>query len=245
MLGIIKSDIRYDYLAEMIDDSIISNKLHDFYNVDELVLPIGGLNSDDTIKQTNINIIDILNQSRIKRIYAVNTNKRLNELCEKYDIELINLFDNETIVKNAKLTAKGIIHHLGNDDIDISEYKVLVVGYGNIGYYLCKMLDVYEVSYSVITLNEIEEKYLILENKNIEYKLEGTGYDIVINTIPCNLNWDYKSFINCKIIDIASKPYGFDIEKVIEYKLNYSILSSIPSIYAPHTAAKILKNCIK
>lgn len=245
MLGIIKSDVRYEYLSKMFDDSIISNKLLDFYNVDELVLPIGGVNDDYTIKQTNINLLDLLKQNSIKRIYSANNSKRLEELCKENQIELVNLFDNESIIKNAKLTAKGIIHYLGNDDKDISEYKVLVVGYGNIGYYLCKILELYEVKYSVYTLNETEKKYLISDNKSVINELSGNGFDIIINTIPHNLNWDYASLSNVKIIDIASKPYGFDVEKIINYKLNYYILSAIPSKYCPHTAATIFKNCIK
>lgn len=245
MLGIIKCDVRYEYLSKMIENSIISNNLLDFYDVDELVLPIGGINEDYTIKQTNINIVDILNQNCIKRIYSANASKRLEELCNNYRIELINLFDDKTIIQNAKLTAKGIIHHLGNEDSDISEYKVLVVGYGNISYYLCKILDLYEVDYSVLTLNELEKKYLIADNKNVKDDFNGSGFDIVINTIPFNLNWDYNSLTNVKIIDVSSKPYGFDIDEIINHKLNYYILSAIPSSFCPHTAATILKNRLK
>ena len=41
MIGIIKGDIRYKYLNEMIDDSILSSNLSDFYNIDTLVLTKG------------------------------------------------------------------------------------------------------------------------------------------------------------------------------------------------------------
>jgi hypothetical protein len=245
MLGIIKGDIRYDYLSKMIKESVISDNLLDLYNIDELLLPLNGINNDYSIKQSNLNLLEIINQNSIKRIYVGNSSKRLEELCNNNSIELIELLKGNYIIENAKLTAKGIIHYLGYDVCDISDYKVLVVGYGNIGYYICEFFDVYGVNYKVLTLNDVENKYLNLSNKQIENKLSGKEYDIIINTIPHNLNWDYKSFAGSKIIDVASNPYGFDVDKICENQINYTILNAIPSKYCPKTAAKILKIALK
>ena len=186
----------------------------------------------------------MLKQNSIKRIYIGNTNNKLEELCKEYNIELIPFINGIYEIENAKLTAKGIIHYLGNDELDISDYKVLVVGYGNIAYYLCEILDVYEVEYSVLTLNPLENKYLRLNKKNIKNELNAVGFNLIINTIPYNLDWDYSTFKDSKIIDVASKPYGFDIDKIIENKIDYYILSAIPSRYCPYTAAKLLKNTL-
>lgn len=242
LLGIIKGDIRYDYLSLMIDNVVLSDKLIEFYNIDKLLLPINGINDNYEIKGTNINLLDIIKQNSIKTIYVGNSSKRLEELCNNNSINLIEFLNGDLIISNALLTCKGIIHYLGYDICDISDYRILIVGYGNIGYYLSKFFDLYGVNYSVLTQNELEVKYLKLENKKVEENLSGFGYDIIINTIPHNLNWNYETLTNSKIIDIASTPYGFDINKINENKINYYIYSAIPSKYAPMSAARLIKN---
>jgi hypothetical protein len=245
MLGIIKGDIRYTYLSEMIDNSILSDKLEELIGIDELLLPINGINKNYTIKGTTLNLNDLLKQNCIKTIYTGKNSNELNLLCERYNIKLINFFDNECVVKNANLTAKGIIHHIHYGVKEISDSKILIVGYGNIGYYLAKLLDVYGVNYSVYSETVFEPKMLLLENKNIEYELNGKDYNIIINTVPANLNWVYKSLNKKRIIDVASEPYGFDISKIDEYSISYEIFSAIPSKFAPYSAAKIIYESLK
>ena len=244
MLGIIKGDIRYDYLHKLVNDSVLPNDLLDLHNIDELLLPIAGVNDDLSIRQTSINLEDILKQNSIKTIYTGNISNKLKNICQLYNVKLINFMSGNYIIENAKLTAKGIINYLSNSDTDISELNVLLVGYGNIGYYLSKILDIYEVNHHILTFNDLEKKYIRLDNKNIENNLNGINYDLIINTIPVNLEWDYENLKMTKIIDVASKPYGFDLDKIIENKINYYILSSIPSMYCPKTAATILKKCL-
>ena len=245
MLGIIKGDIRYTYLNEMLDNSILSDKLEDLIGIDELLLPINGINRNYTIKGSLLNLKDILNQNSIKTIYTGKNSNELNELCERHNIKLINFFNNECVLENANLTAKGIIHHIHFGVKDISNYKILIVGYGNIGYYLSRLLDAYEVNYKIYSESILERKMILLAKKNIEYNLDGSDYDIIINTVPANLNWNYISLRDKKIIDVASEPYGFDIKKIEENYINYEIFSSIPSKFAPYSAAKIIYDSLK
>ena len=58
MLGIIKGDIRYEYLS-FEGEYIISNELVDFYNIDELLLPFGGIDEYYNIKGSSINLRSI------------------------------------------------------------------------------------------------------------------------------------------------------------------------------------------
>ena len=245
MLGIIKGDIRYHYLNEMIDNSILSDKLDELIMIDELLLPIGGISRNYVVKGTSLNLKEIINQNCIKRIYTGKNSKELSELCAKNNIELINFFDSECVINNARLTAKGIIHYIHFWVKDISNYKVLIVGYGNIGYFLSELLNSYGASYSIYSESLFEKKMLSLEQKRIENKLNGGSYDIIINTVPANLNWDYGTLRNTRIIDVASEPYGFDIAKIDEYSLKYEIYSAVPSKYAPYSAAQIIYNSLK
>ena len=48
-----------------------------------------------------------------------------------------------------------------------------------------------------------------------------------------------------RIIDVASSPYGFDIEKINDMGLRYEIVAAIPSKFAHISAANILKKNIE
>ncbi|MDE5565641.1 MAG: hypothetical protein K2I77_01525, partial [Anaeroplasmataceae bacterium] len=64
MLGIIKGDTRYEALSMMLE-SKISNELCDFYGIDGLVLPLAGIDDHYNIKQSSLNLLDILNMNDI------------------------------------------------------------------------------------------------------------------------------------------------------------------------------------
>lgn len=65
MLGIIQGDVRYEALAKMLPAKL-SKELYDFYGIDMLLLPFGGINETYDIKQSNLNLLDILKQNEIK-----------------------------------------------------------------------------------------------------------------------------------------------------------------------------------
>ena len=78
------------------------------------------------------------------------------------------------------------------------------------------------------------------------YKLaDFNSFDVVINTIPKEQDWDYEKFRGKRIIEVSSFPYGFDIEKLTDLGIRYEIISAIPSKYAPVSAANIMKKSIE
>lgn len=243
MLGIIKGDIRYDALAKM-TDAIISSELYDFIDIDVLLLPFNGIDEYYNIKQSSINLLDILANNAIKSIIVGNANNKLKELCKTKNIVLWELLkDDEFIMDNAKLTAMGIVDYLSRSDLAIKDIKIILLGYGNISHFLAYLLKAYEVDFSIYPSDDLEKKFVKLQGfKVADFK----DFDIVINTIPKNLDWDYSLFLNKRIIDVASSPYGFDIDEINNLGIRYEIFSSIPSKFAPTSAAKIiLKNIEK
>lgn len=244
MIGIIKGDIRYKYLNEMIDDSILSSNLSDFYNIDTLVLPLKGIDNDLIIFGTSINILDILNNNRIKRIIVGNANNRLKDVCNEYKISLYQfLNDVDFVLGNAKLTAKAIIYYLQDGISDISDKRILLLGYGNISYYLARLLDEYDISFKVLPMNDYERKTLMLNKINFQQNITN-DYDIIINTVPKVFDIDLSILKGVKILDIASYPFGFDPIEIDNHKIDYHILSMLPSKYAPKSAAILIKKFI-
>lgn len=242
MLGIIKGDIRYEALAKMLP-SVLSGELYDFIGIDTLLLPFGGIDEYYNIKQSKLNLLDILKENDIKTIFVGNANSRLKEVCSHKNIRLIELLQElDFIIPNAKLTSMGIIDYLSRGDVAVSDLKISIIGYGNIGYTLAELLDSYGTKFTILPMNKEEEKFIKLKG----YKLnEIDESDILINTVPKNLDWEYSRLIDKRIIDVASAPYGFDIEKIEQLKIKYEIVGAIPSKFAPTSAAKILKKYIE
>lgn len=245
MLGIVKGDVRYTYLSQLVNRSILSDRLEDFYNVHSLLLPLGGINSDYSIKQSGLNLLDILNIARIRTIYTGNANKELKELCQRQNIRLVEFLKNpEFVAENAFLTAKALLYYIHKGEKDISDFSVLVLGYGNIGFYLSKLFKAAGVRFAVYTEEVLEQKYARLEGYVLSEEITS-DYDIIINTIPKNLKVDYTRLKSSRILDVASAPYGFDLEEIMKHRLDYEIHSALPSKYAPCSAAYIIKRFIE
>lgn len=242
MLGIIKGDIRYEALAKMLPAKI-SSELYDFLGIDVLLLPFGGIDETYHIKQSKLNLLDILKENAIKTIIVGNANDKLKRLCEERKIKLLELLkDLDFIIPNARLTSMGIIDYLSKENKAVSDLKICIVGFGNIGYTLAELLKAYGTDFTILPMKEEEEKYI----KLMEYPLHSfEAYDILINTVPKNLNWDYAKLLTKRVIDVASAPYGFDIEKIEAFGINYEIVGAIPSKFAPVSAANILKKYIE
>lgn len=229
----------------MIEGSILSDCLHDFFNVDSLLLPLGGVGYDYIIKGTDLSLLDILAISKIKEIYTGEANENLKNLCIRENINLIELLKNDDFVmQNARLTAKACLYLIHENDTEISDYKILLMGYGNISFYLAKLLKELNCSFEIFTENDIERKFAMLEGYECINKIKKS-YNIIINTIPKNVNLDYNSIVDARIIDLASKPYGFDIEEIVKRNIRYDILSMAPSKFAAKSAANIIKKIIE
>lgn len=242
MLGIIKGDIRYEALAQLLPAKL-SNELSDFLDIDILLLPFNGIDDAYNIKQSKLNLLDILKENAIKVILVGNANNKLKELCEKEKIRLIELLkDWRFVLPNAKLTSMGIINYLSTGNLAVSDQRIMIVGFGYIGFTLAQLLEANDCSFSIYPMSEEEEKFIHL----LGYKVADLKeYDVLINTVPKNLEWDYSALQGKRIVDVASAPYGFDIEEIEKHHLRYEIVSAIPSKFAYASAANIIKKYIE
>lgn len=242
MLGIIKGDARYEELSKQME-SIFSSELFDFIGVDALLLPFGGIDEYYNIKQSSLNLLDILKENDIKIIFVGNANKKLQELCQVKNIRLVELLkDKEFVKENAFLTAMGLIHFLNQERFVISDKRVLIIGYGYIGHALAELLKAYHCEFYIYPNQELEEKYISLNGYPLA---DFKNFDIAVNTIPSILDWDYECFKDKRIIDVASFPYGFDINKIYEYGIKYDVFGAIPSKFSPASAGKLIKKHIE
>lgn len=247
MIGIIRTkDLRNEYLKDFFkeDRYIYSDKITELYNLDILVLSFPGIDSSNYIKNTNINLKEVIEQNRSLRLIVTgSSNKELENVCTKYNISLIVLMKSKQFVaKNAMLTSEGLLRVISNDiDKSIRNLDILVLGYGFVGESIVNDLNHY-CNVSIYSIDPKEQKSILLSKNNLIKDLNNIKYDIVINTVPVNiLSKDKLLNDEVKIYDVSSYPYGFD-----ESLNNYvKIVPQIPGNILPKSAAKIIFDEIK
>ncbi len=162
------------------------------------------------------------------------------------NISYIDLLRNEAfLIENAILTAEAAVSaYIANSQTALCGAKCIVVGYGRISKFLCKILQAYSAE---VTATARKEKDIALirgaglraqHTKNLKFFL--CGADVIFNTVPCHifLEEELKSIRgNAKIIELASPPFGMDMNLAKRLGVNVTIESSLPGRYFPVSAA--------
>lgn len=149
--------------------------------------------------------------------------------------------DESFLLKNADLTAKGVLRVLYDnvfDDLDI--IKAIVLGYGRCGKAICNELRNNGIDVTACT-RRAEQR--ILANKNgikaVDFSTELSCYDVIINTVEQNVisgTTLAKMNSNNLYIETASPPYGFDVSKKDRFSFRYILAGGLPGKYFPEQA---------
>lgn len=216
---------------------------------DIIVLPINGIkdNNECTSKfsQNPIYIEDDILQ-KISKNCLVFTGL-ITEKLKKLNKNIISLINDEDIKKeNGIITSEGVIMDIiQNTDFSIHNSKILVIGFGNVGKPLVKVLESMgsNVFVGVKNKNDILNE-LYFSTKDIEKFIKFVKQsDVIINSAPeLTLDKNILEFINpdTYIVDVSSYPYGIDLNHCRNMNKNVTLLPGIPGIIAPKSAGKIL-----
>lgn len=169
------------------------------------------------------------------------------------DIKLINLLKiEEFAVLNAIPTAEGAIKvAIEQTDFTLHGANVIVSGFGRIGKVLCKMLvgigaKVYTVSADSVEIAMAKSYgYNTVKLEDVESILPYAN--IIFNTVPENIyinNLIDRINKKCVYIELASLPYGIDINYAKSKNIKMIIASGLPSEVAPKTAGEYVKSII-
>lgn len=226
---------------------------------DLILFPISGVGNDFIIKgeknfKVEANLLEDVKENCL--IFSGIKTCCLEEMMNHCKKNINFLMNDESVIKeNSIITVEGIISDIiTNTDITINKSNVLVIGYGNIGSYLTKVLNDLKalVSVSVIldkdknSLDKLKINSVYSNDINSMCKVISES-DIIINTVPSLvLNEYYINHMksNCYVLDIASYPHGIDQEALNNRNIKNKIYLGIPSIVAPKTAGKILSKKI-
>jgi dipicolinate synthase subunit A len=166
-----------------------------------------------------------------------------------YDLNAIETF----AIKNAVLSVEGALAcAITLSPISLHGSRCLVMGFGRIGRLLGRALKDVGADVSIAARRPESQAWANAEGfstlgiQDISSRLDG--YDHLFNTVPARVIPD-GSLKNIRqdslILELASKPYGFDPEKAKGHGLNYHIESGLPGRYSPKSAAMIILDTVE
>ncbi len=153
-------------------------------------------------------------------------------------------YDEAFLIKNSRLTAQGVLQIiLDSLNRDISSVRVAVLGFGRCGKAVCRLLK--SCGFNVTSFSRKRESAVSAVNYGcnvskiaaVDEKI--SGYDIIVNTVPSNIISEKgleKLTRENLYIEVASKPYGFDISKADVYNFKYVLAESLPGRFTPVSA---------
>ena len=173
---------------------------------------------------------------------------------KRWDLQYVNLWSDETLLReNAYITAQGAVASaLKRKNIQLNGSKCAVIGYGRIGQSLCEILLGAGGDVSVLSNTESKRKRAeesgahAFDLSDAAEILKNQHY--IFSTPPANVLDDHLlSSINKEalLMDLASPPYGFDLEKAQAMGINACREPGLPDRYCPVSAARVLYHAIR
>ena len=173
----------------------------------------------------------------------------LISLASKYNIHVIDMLNREELlIRNAIPTAEGAIKiAIEETDITLHGNRMMVIGYGRIGRILSNMLR--GIGAKVTAIVNTDEAAALAESdghtpvcfadmeSNLKYP------EVIFNTVPeilldkGNMRHIRKSTL---IIDLASPPYGVEVNDSRDFGLKVLYTNSLPGKVAPITTASYI-----
>ena len=190
-------------------------------------------------------------------IFAGRADAILKGLCEMRSLTLRDYYaDSELLIKNCVLTAEGALAIYMND-MKRSVYgsRILVTGSGRVAKCVYRIFNALGAGVTVLARDRAELTWAQLSGcvtADIESPVDmarhlASGYDCIINTVPVevigvrDINFIPEGTL---IIDLASAPYGVDIEAARKRGLRLTRAVSLPGKYAPESAAAIIADSV-
>ena len=167
-------------------------------------------------------------------------------LCKSYE-------ENQALVqRNAEISAEAAVSEvMQRTERALMDMTVLVIGYGRFGRALAQRLKA--LGTEVWVAARREEQRLIAASDGMKPVDIHEMHDVlssihmVLNTVPAQVMGERELRAmqpECRILELASAPYGFDRETTKKMGIQYEILPALPARYAPLSAARALEKTV-
>ncbi|MCL2286755.1 MAG: hypothetical protein FWC32_10395 [Firmicutes bacterium] len=241
---ILKDDARYHHT-----EAYLQSKGHIFHSFDTnpCGLDFAIFPFKERVDEATYNDEYFARFKKSARIFSGVRSSYLTEQCKIHGFcYYVMMEDKGTAVKNAVPTSEGVIAYLiHNLQRTVANSRILVIGYGVCGRDLSLRLSA--LGSSVFALVRNREKECIAQADSvtpiyIHQFLADSGFDAIINTVPAQVFPDDVLYClgGVLLIDIASAPYGFNMEIAKQQNSRSALLPGIPGKYAVQTAGETL-----
>lgn len=254
-IGVIGLDARQFSIVEELSkhglEVILVNNIKDLhFDFDYLVLPLKGCDDHYLVylKEGLFDLSKYLVENKNVIVITGLENPWINQITTNV-IYLMN--KKEVLKENSEITAQGLlVEIIKRIDCNLKQVDIDVLGYGNCGFEIVSLLSSIVRSVRVIVkkneFNKVDECNS-LDIITYDDWSNKQPYSLVINTVPTLVitkeimhRWIEKPII----LDIASHQGGVDYKEARLLNINAILLPSLPPLYAPKTAGKILAHAI-
>lgn len=172
---------------------------------------------------------------------------------KRWDLQYVNLWaDEQLLQENAYLTAEGAVAAvLSRLSGTIRGRNCLIIGYGRIGRALTEILTALEAKVAVATgskgkMDRIRQSGAdAVHMANLPEMLGDM--QVIFSTPPSmvlNRSLLKKVDPDALIVDLASPPYGVDMDAAEEMRIHAWREPNLPGRYCPLSAARVLFNAV-
>ena len=171
----------------------------------------------------------------------------------RWDLQYVNLWEDERLLQeNAYLTAEAAVASaMQRTRLAMAGMRCAVIGYGRIGRSLTEIL--LNLGAKVTVISAREAKRVAAREAGAEAAALADilvalpGQDVIFSTPPATVIDDAAlNYIDgdAILIDLASPPYGFDLEAARAHNLRACREPGLPGRYCPLSAARALHSAV-
>lgn len=171
------------------------------------------------------------------------------QVLQQHGWQLKDIQADETYVQeNALISAEGALAAAMQEvNFTLCGAVCVIVGYGRIAKELARLLRAMGATVRIVARRRKARFNARLHGARAysisQMEKAFNGAQILFNTVPSQIiSTQSLHFLSPKalVMELASPPYGFDLEAARGLGFNVMLASGIPSRYAPSTAARLL-----
>ncbi len=158
----------------------------------------------------------------------------------------LDLLENEAfLVRNALLTAQAAVcaYHNASSSALFGQ-NCVVVGFGRIGKFLCRLLSAHGAKVTATARKPADIELIKAEGYHAVHTIDAAmalkNADTVWNTVPQHV-LKAETLVSLRkealVTELASPPYGMDLEEAKRLGANVRLEQSLPGRYFPTSAA--------
>ena len=223
--------------------------------VDEYILPTPTIDKNDCLTGTdgNVHESDVLAMlpSGCRAAAYLSEERAKAWRSTRPDIRLVLMNREENYLdENGRISAEGAMFLAGGKGKCLFSAKCIVLGYGHMGRALCNMLR--GIGADVIAVGRIGGSLDRAAMDDIDFCDLNTWQNLlpeanwIFNTIPQPLMGERELCMlrsDCRLMELASPPYGIDAAAAKKLGLSYQLEPSIPGRLYPVSAAEAMLSC--